>query len=297
MKAIAPLEEPIIVSEPLKSVATIPSSYTSYRDACVAESKLVEKVTYPDDKGLALVVENMQSIKGIITTVEDVEEAARKPVNAWLKDIRKKRDNFLAPLIEELDRVGKIVTSYRTLEIEDRKQKDRAAREVAAKAEREAADAQRKIEEQERELARARAQLASEELTKNQRAEAEAKRKEAEEKLLDAELAAESAAITSHKSSLAINAPTNIPKGLTTRVRYDFEVTVPLTFAAKKPELWTWHPGTETLKLERAVLLKLLNSEAANEMHSLLPQETQQSIVHSALGIRVYVSISTHVRK
>lgn len=262
------------------SAPTTTEEFREVRDKALEFSATITQVKDAEGNELATAVSALKELKGIIDEVNDLEEAKRKPVNKWLKDIRAFRDELLVKVIRERERITGLVNAYQRKQLEDQRAREQEAQRERDRAQREAEEAQRKIEEQQR-------KLASEELSKKQRAAAEAE-------MMKQQLVAEEAALNVQSATLELSAPTNTPRGLSTRVRYDFEIVKPLALAEHRPGLWIWKPGEEVLKFDRAGFLKALNNEATP--HQLLPPEDVQSIVHSTLGIRVYRDVSSHVR-
>lgn len=261
-----PKEEPIQVAETYDRTITIPGAYTQYRDAVVANAAEIAAVTYPDAEQLKVAVDAMAGLKDIIKTVEDVEEQHRKPVNKWLKDIRKMRDDFLATVTQQHLRLTGLVNHYRKKELEAEAERQREAEKLKREAEKKA-----------------------------QKAAEEAAKAATEDERLNAELEAESAKQEIEEAEVALMAPTNTPKGLTTRVRFDFEITDWQKFIAVAPGLWRWMKDDELLKIDRARLVKELNADDYNESKEWLPPETQDSVTHT-IGIRVFKSVSTFTR-
>lgn len=277
-----PSIDPLIVSEPLKSTVSIPETYTEYRDATITEARKITAVTYPDDEQLSIAVASLRDLTGIEKQVNDVEEGIRKPVNKWLKDVRLIRDTFLDSVIREKVRLTGLVNSFQTKSREAQQLRDREAKQLAEKSAKDAADAQREIARLEEERSR-------EETFKSRSAE---QMEKLENDLLDAQLRQETAALSAQNAEATLATPTNTPKGLTTRVRYDFEIVAPF-MATRCKSLWIWHKDTESLKFDRSGFLKSLNAEGG---HPLLPEDGQQTVTHSDHGIRIFLDTRINVR-
>lgn len=288
------------------SAPTTTAEFEAVRDKALEFAATVTQVKDAEGTELATAVAVLKELKGIIDEVNDLEEAKRKPVNKWLKDIRAFRDELLAKVICERERITGLVNNYQRKQLEDQRERERVAQAERDKAQREAEAAQRKIEQLNNaeittrdgllirngeviqlpevdEVARKRGFTCAERMVSH-----------LEAKMLDAILAAEEAALNVQSASLELSAPTNTPRGLTTRARYDFEIVSPLALAEHRPNLWVWKKEDEVLKFDRAGFIKALNNEAVP--HPLLPDEQTQSIAHMTLGIRIYKSVSTHVR-
>lgn len=277
----APNEEPLIVSEPLKSTVSIPETYTQYRDEAIAGAKTITEVAYPNDAQLSIAVASLRELTGIEKQVGEVEESHRKPVNAWLKMLRRTRDEFLDGVIREKVRLTGLVNHFQTKAREAQLLRDKEAAQAVAKAQKDAADAQHEIERQQQLAASAKTDKA---------------REAAEDALLAAQLQQETAALSAQNAEAALATPTNTPKGLVTKVRYDFEIIGPMSCITNFSSCWLWHRETETFKFDRAGFLKQLNAETKNATHELLPDEGEQSVTHQANGLRIFLDIRTSTR-
>lgn len=280
----------ITLSEPIKATAIIQQSSTEHRDDVISVAKVITTVSTQDE--LEIAVGSLKELAAITKETELARKSIKAPILAIGKQIDGIAEAFTAPVEKEKLRITGLVNSYQRKQLEEQQAAERKAREEQAKAERESAEARRKIEEQEREIERQRL-LAESAKTAKARAAAEQAKATAEAKLLDAELDAEDATLAQQSAQMELTAPTSNPKGLTTRVRYDFEILNPIHFVAHAPLSWTWNKDTETLKFDRAGFLKVLNNE--QHPHPLLPEETQQQVIHS-FGIRIFKSVSVHVR-
>lgn len=264
----APTEEPLIVSAPLESTVTIPDSYTEYRNNVLAGAATVLPFAYPNDDALTHAVTILGGLSTIGKQVEKTEAAIREPVNAWLKQVRGIRDTFLAPVITETQRVSKIIAAYQAAEREVARLRDREAQKAIEDAARKAQEAAREIE---------------------QAKTAEAK--------LAAELKAESAELAQTQAQATLATPANTPKGLVTRVRYDFEIILPFHFLAAMPEFWAWKKSDETITLKRSDLLKELNKDQPLvNIAMLLPDDGVTSVMHAGKGIRVFLDTRVSAR-
>lgn len=281
MKPIqAPTVEPLIVSSSEESTVSIPQTYTEYRDAAIANAAEIAAVTYPNEEAFQVVVDTLRPLSEIRKQVTDMEEKLRKPKNKWLKDIRAMRDAFLAATEAPFNRLTGYINHYQG----KRKEED-AARERKALADKAAAD--RLAEQAERDRI-----AAEQEAAKASTPEA---KEAAEEKLLEAELAKEEAALVTQSAEAALAVPTNNPKGLTTRVRYDFEIVNYKAFFESEPVFWMWKKDDEAIKLDRAALLKELKDDGG-AWADRRPAEGQQSVTHPKIGIRVFRDVSASVK-
>ncbi len=278
----APTIDPLIVSEPLKSTVSIPETYTQYRDATIAEAKLITEVVYPNDDQLTVAVASLRELTGIEKQVNDVEESIRKPVNKWLKDVRAIRDEFLASVLKEKVRLTGLVNHFQVKAREAQQLRDREAKAAADKAAKDAADAQREIERQQQLALAAKTAKA---------------REAAQEALLEAQLKQETAALSAQNAEATLATPTNTPKGMTTRVRYDFEITNPMQAIEEVSNYWTWKKEEESWKFERATFLKALNREPADSaIAAMLPEDGQQSVTLPKWGLRIFLDTRVSVR-
>lgn len=265
-----PKDAPLILSAPMDAEVSIPDSYTDYAAAVVLEAAQLKEVKYGDADRLTLAVSHLKELKSIIKEVEDTEEALRKPINAWLKKVRSVRDTFLAAVTREHLRITGIVNNYQRKALDEKEAREREARAAQAKAEYDARKAEEALS------------LAT-----------------SEDAILDAQLALESATLQQEQASAQLAVPTDTPKGLTTKVRFDFEILYAHLCAEKLPGLWMAHDGNETLKMDRAGFLKQLNAASdatAPARLQLLPREGQQTITHTDLGIRIFRDVSVHTR-
>lgn len=262
-----PKEDPIQVAENYDRTITIPGAYTAFRDAVVANAAEISAITYPDPAGLKVGTAALTECVDIIKTVEKVEADHREPVNKWLKDIRKKRDDFLASVMTQKERLTGIINHYRRKEIDEQQRQEREAMRLK----REAEEAVRKAEQ-------------------------DAANAKTEEAKLDAELAAETAKEQVQAAEMSLMAPKDTPKGLVTRVRFDFEIIDWRKFISTSPEVWTWDKENEVAKIDRRGLLKLLNADDENPWKECLPIPEQDSATHDDLGIRIFKGISIYTR-
>lgn len=265
--AITPAKEPTLSEEQFKSNPVIPQSYTDYRDKVLAESAKVtaEDVKFPNEQGLALAVDVSRSVQSIITTINDIEELARRPLNDRLKKLRSDRNAFLAEAVAEHDRLAKLRDDYAIAKrLHDKKEEKRIADEKAS-ADKKLADARKAIEEAKTPDMKLAARLVVEE-------------------------------ISMLKQSLATRAPENTPQGMQTRDNYDFEIIDAHKLIAKKPALFRWKAGEEAFHFDRSGLRQSLNASTPNEVTGWRPPEDAQSVVMSDYGIRVFFSVKTNVR-
>lgn len=264
-----PNEDPLIVAETYGSEITIPQTYTEYRDAVVADSGTVTAITYPNQEELETGVAALSALVGIIKAVESVEETARKPKNAWLKTIRKMRDDFLESVRKEHLRITGMVNNYQ-----------RKVRDEQEARERKALQDQRDAEEAARKAREAAAAATTEEAR------------------LAAQLDAEEAAQNAEEAQAALVVPTNTPKGLTVRERWDFEITNAFLSVANLNNFWKIGTDREEMHFDRKGMLAHLNKDgdAPTLMNALaLPPDGENSITHP-FGIRIFSDINTSVR-
>jgi hypothetical protein len=268
--------ETLTATEPFTGTVRHLENALTQRAAIIEASRGI-KVTSQD--GLEMAVKALQEIAGMLKVNEASRVKEKKPHLDYGKAVDKFAADFAEPLEKEKARLSGEVNHWQRKQLEEQQKREREAAEEQRKAQQAAA----KAEED--------ARKAQEAIDK---AKTDVGKKKAADALLEAQLAQEEAAMTQQAVETQLVQPTNTPRGLSTRVRYDFEITNWITLVAKKPDLWVWHPGTETLKFDRAGFLKALNSETIP--HPLLPKETQQSVVHSVLGLRIYSDVRTHVR-
>lgn len=270
------IETPFAIGAPFAGTLALHEDAVTQRDALCKDADTVTEVKTEDD--LVTAVAYLRDINALLKITEEGRKKEKRPHIDYNKLVDDFAAKFSAPLDKVKLKLTGFVNHFQRRQLEDQRERERVALAEHAKAQLAAAVAQREIERQQ--------MLAKQATTKQEQDAANAKK-------LAAELDAEEAALNVQSASLELSAPTNTPKGLTTRVRYDFEIIAPKSSIFKLESYWTWHPGEEVLKFNRAAFLKALNNGAED---SLLPEETQQSVVHSALGIRVYSDIRTHVR-
>lgn len=269
-----PKENALVTGDFSEKTIAIPMTWTETRDAILVEASKIE--IGGSQEWLQSTVDTLRELKQMADIVNDMEEAERKPHNAYLKKLRAARDSFLAGVLKEKDRLVGMVNNFQRKAFEDQQAKDREAKRIADAAVKAQADANAEAERQRKLL-----ELANPE-----------EKAEIEDAMLDAELAAEEAELTQQSAAMELAIPTNKPRGLTTRVKYDFEITNWLNLAKHAHLLFIYHKPTETIKFNRAGLLKELNKDTG---HEWLPEDTQQSVNHT-FGLRVFVSVKTNLR-
>lgn len=225
-----------------------------------------------------------QAVKAMkeLATITKETENARKTVKAPVLELGKKIDtvaqNFLDPVEKEMTRIQSLTTAYQVQQLREKEERDRKAREEQAKAEAAAREAEQARVAAEKAIADAK--------NAKDRAAAEAA-KEA------AELAAETAALKSEVAQEQLSIPTNTPKGMQTRVRWDFEIVDHQAFRLFAPENCFAYKD-ECYKIDRAGILKALNHDSAE--HLWPPAEGCSEITHKTQGIRIFRDTRTHVR-
>lgn len=313
------MDTPQVSTETFNSAIVIPKSYTAYRDeTCEAASKVPLPV-FPDSAALDVAIAAQREVQGIIDAVTKVEEMGRKPLNAALKKMRLDRDTFLANPNKEHARLAAGITAFSTAKLfHDRAEERRLADEQrAAEAARWKAAAE--IARLEKELILKKGEVTTRDglLIRNEEiiplpeadrvAEAhgficaermvkalEVKQKQAADKLLAAKIQAEQAEIIADSVKHQLAAPTTSAKGLTVRVRWDFEIVNPYFFTEQK-QWWKWDAEKELLKVDRAGLISALNNASAP--HPWLPPETETSATLPKIGIRIFIDVKGHPRK
>lgn len=286
-------------SAPFTLEITIPPASIAYRDECLKMAAPIKPIAYVsgggNDKALFPIVEATKTLNALAKDVEKAEDEMRKPVNAKLKEIRRLRDDFLATVHSECARLTKITTDYQRAKLSHEREEQikleaeaRKAREAEEKAAQAIRDAEAKIRQQQIDLQNA-------EMSKKTRALAEKKLAEMKAEKNRQELAAELAEMNRGNAEAALITPNNTPRGLTVRERFDFSISKPFAMANAHPSLFVWNAQTETLKFNRAEFLKMLNGDDAT-WHNLLPTEGAEYVIHAALGLKVFRSVTTFTR-
>jgi hypothetical protein len=258
--------EPIYTGKPFAGTVTTPETALTQRDQLTAESAKLTAITTEEEQETG--VAYLRDVNTMLKITEKSRKEHKEPFLEMGRTIDKFAATFCAPLEKEKDRLSGLVNHFQRSQLEEKQVAETKARkdqEDAAKAATEAA-----------------------------KAIAEAEKKNDTAALLEAQLKAEEAAMTAQSASAVLTAPTNTPKGLSTRVGYDFEITDPFEFA--KYDLarffWKTQDDNETLSVNRACLKFALNDKSG---HAWLPPEGQDSITHP-FGIRCFRSVATHVR-
>lgn len=273
------MSAPIILSQPVESTALAQQSSLAHRDEKLSIAKLVTQVTTPDE--LETAVSAMKPLAAIRKETEAARKAIKAPITALGKQVDAVAADFMSPVEKEEGRLVGLVNHFQREQLRLAEERDRKAQQDAREAERKAQEAAAEIERQRKLAAQATTAAA---------------RKTAVEAQMKAELAAEDAALSQQTAALTLSTPTETPKGLVTKTRYDFEITKPGDFYFMFPEFWTWRKDDETLKLNRADLLKALNSEHTNAATVLLPEDGHDSVTHARQGIRVFRHTASYVR-
>lgn len=261
-----PKDAPLILDKPMDAALTIPQSWTEYRDESVANAKTLTEVKYPDNQALTSAVHHLKTLKGIIKDTEDSEARPRKTVNEWLKNLRRIRDEFLADVTKEHLRLTGAVNHFQSKADEERRAREREALAL-----------QRKAEEETR------------------KAEAALSLATSEDEQLDAQLALESATAKQEQASAQLAVPTDTPKGLTTKVRFDFQIIdagVAYAQLSGTRGWWKYSDDFETIKFDRAGFLKCINASDA-EAKWIPDNDQREKTIH---GIRIFRDVSTHTR-
>lgn len=226
----------------------------------------VTTVLTPDELESAVrVLSEMATFqKKIDAEEETLKSSLHKPKTALMRFFEAEMEDFL----KAKKRVSEMVNHYQTLQLREKEERERKARFDLELAQRTLAIAQRQAE-----------------MLTNK------------EDKLDAQLLAESASLKIANASAQLSVPTNTPRGMSTRVRYDFEIISAINCISKLPEFWTWKKEEEYFKFERAVFLKALNKdEPEANIAALLPDEQVQTVNHPAFGIRIFRDVSVSVR-
>lgn len=256
----------LTISEPIRGTVSAPQSSIAHRDEILTESKKVTQVNNASE--LEQAVESMRHLAGIAKETEAARKTVKAPVLQLGKTIDTVADTFIAPVKKEQDRICEIVNAYQRAERDRQILRDRDAREATERLEREAREAQRKIEE--------------------------AKTPELK---LCAQLDAEEIGLARQAAAMELTVPTNTPKGLSTRVGYDFQMLNLKVFIAAFPIFAKVADDQESLKLDRAGLKKELNSDDPKfGVHNLLPDEKNGHTEMTGHGIRVFLDVKTQVR-
>lgn len=258
--------EPISTGEPFAGTVTTPETALTQRDQLTSESAKLTAITTEEEQETG--VAYLRSVNEMLKVTEISRTQNKQPFLDFGRKIDLFARLFSEPLEKEKNRLSGLVNHFQRRQLE-------AKQAAESKARREQEEAAR--------VAEAAA-----------KAIADAEKKGDAGALLDAQLKAEEAALTVQAASAVLAAPTNTPRGLVTKVSYDFQITEPfrLINLLDARVFWKKQDDNETIKLDRSAILKSLNHESG---HAWLPPEGQDSITHP-FGIRVYVSVKSHVR-
>lgn len=258
--------EPISIGEPFSGTVTTPDTALTQRDALTAASAKLTAITTEEQQETG--VAYLRDVNTMLKITEDSRKKHKEPFWNFGKMIDDFAAKFSAPLEKEKLRLSGLVNHFQRKQLEAKSAAEAKARADESAAKREAEAAAKAI--------------------------ADAEKKGDVGALLDAQLKAEEAAMTAQAATAVLTTPTNTPKGLVTKVTYNFQITNPFLFANDKlgTTFWRWKAEDETLKVDRQAILKALNHESG---HAWLPPEGQDSITHP-FGIRIYRDVATHVR-
>lgn len=259
--------EPISTGEPFAGTVTTPDTALTQRDQLTAESAKLTAITTEEEQETG--VAYLRSVNEMLKVTEISRTQNKQPFLDFGRKIDLFARLFSEPLEKEKNRLSGLVNHFQRRQLEAKQAAETKARKEQEEAARVAEAAAKAI--------------------------ADAEKKGDVGALLDAQLKAEEAALTVQAASAVLAAPTNTPKGLVTKVGYDFQITdsFALISALALREFWKWNEKEETFKFDRAGFLKGINHADASLW--MLPPEGQDSITHP-FGIRVYVSVKSHVR-
>lgn len=270
---------------------SIPPSAIEYRDNIIGSTSVIVAVSGQDELEAAATA--LRDLSIAVKSAEDTRKQVKAPFIAFGKKIDATHEEFVSPLEKEKARVTAMINTYQRAEFERHQAQARRLADEQRKAQEAQWLAEAEIKRKREELERMQRELESKKLSDANRAKLEAQQKEAEAAKQKAELAAEEAYLTNQSAASQLTAPANTPKGLTTKVSFDFEIVNDRKFFAKHRDIWvTWNAGEETWKIDRAGLKKALNAES----HPWQPPDGTQSVVMSESGIRVFVNVSSHTR-
>lgn len=256
--------EPIDAGEAFSGTVTTPETALTQRDALTEASATLTAIANQEE--LETGVAYLRDVGEMLKITEKSRKEHKQPFWDFGVMIDAFAAKFSAPLEKEKNRLSGLVNHYQRQQLEDKRIAD-------AKAAKEAADAKRAAEEAAKAIA-------------------DAEKKNDAGALLEAQLQLEEAAMTAKAASTVLAAPTNTPKGLVTKVRYDFQITDPLKFVAAAHRFIKFQDDNETLKVDRTAILKAINHDTDP---TWLPPEGQDSITHP-FGIRIFRDIKSHVR-
>lgn len=274
-----PIEEPLATGEPFAGTVALSENAVTQRDALCKDADTLTAVA--SDEQLETATEYLKDINAFLKKNEEGRTKENRPHLDYQKLVNDFAAKFAAPLAKQKERITLLVNGWQRKVFMERDARDREARAEQEKAQRAATEAQEEISRQLR--------IAAEATNSKTKAVAEAA-------LLAAQLKQETAALSAQSASATLAAPTNTPRGLVTKVRFDFEVLDWKKFVDAWPGYWRWDKAAELLKLDRAGLLKELNTDGGGSFHDKLPGETEQSINLPNIGLRVYRDIRSSTR-
>lgn len=254
---------PIILSQEIASVPSAPQSSVDHRNEILALCAPITEVRTHEQ--LEAAVKVLASLAGIAKETELARKTVKEPVLALGKAIDKVAADFVASVEKERNRITGLANHYQQLQLREKEERERKARADAEKAQREAEEAKRQIE------------AATNEDDK-----------------LDAQLRAESASLAAQNAQQQLSIPTNTPRGMTTRVRYDFEMIDWKAAYDHHPAayLWEWIKDEECLNFNRKNFLKEINT--FDTQQGWIPKDGMDS--HVVYGIRIFRDVSVSVR-
>lgn len=254
---------PIILSQEISSVPSIVTSSTQHRDGILALAAPIKEVKSQEQ--LETAVKVLAELAAIAKETESARKTIKEPVLKLGKQIDAIAADHVAKVEKETLRLKGLVNHWQTLQLREKEERERKALADQREAQRIAEEAQRKIEAATNEDAK-----------------------------LDAQLELERAKLAETSAEQQLSIPTNTPRGMTTRVRFDFQITDAVRSFGNDlvGTYWSAKEENETLKFDRAGFLKFLNSEAGRDW---TPKEGEKE-VNFACGIRIFRDVSVSVR-
>lgn len=257
-----PIEEPLATGEPFAGTVALSENAVTQRDALCKDAETL--TTVASDEQLEAATEYLKDINAFLKKNEEGRTKENRPHLDYQKLVNDFAAKFAAPLAKQKERITTLVNGWQRKVFMEKDARDREAQKKID-------DARKLAEQAARELEKATTPAAT----------------------LAAQLKQETAALSAQSASATLAAPTNTPRGLVTKVRFDFEVLDWKKFITASV-YWRWDKDAEILKVDRAKLIKDLNSD--DNDGTWLPAETEQSINLPDIGLRVYRDIRSSTR-
>lgn len=126
----------------LPTLYTVPEDQIARRDKTLAISRKLDSIS--DAGGQMMAVNAGRTIQADIKAVQEARKELAAPLNAAAKKLIQLEEDYLAPLIAEKDRLGRLVSAYQTAEAERVAREQKAAQDEFQRLEQERLALERK---------------------------------------------------------------------------------------------------------------------------------------------------------